>query len=286
MKIKGLIQNGCNLSPNRKPTWSSSWTSELSGFWNVRWQTLQVVLKSPGKRSKKHRKWLQPLLLLLPQKPNCSESLREYQGTVPNSKCVCFCFFVFFRKVKIHVEADGLDWPVCGGRRLQDVLTLWLRPSASGLGSGLRGTDRKWLRLMGWVWLWARQGRLRRDGFRLFSFRISLMLVCMPAGQEGRVRESKWIVRLKSDFFKFMYCSFCRRLLAWKKKWKRLHLAGYAVESLPRKEMLNLDDTSRGLRRDTRSINCQSLQPRMTDGLRRCGSPERGNGHSDFMKVK
>lgn len=40
---------------------------------------------------------------------------------------------------------------MCGGRRLQEVLTLWLRASASGLGSGLRGTDRKWLRLMGWV---------------------------------------------------------------------------------------------------------------------------------------
>lgn len=40
---------------------------------------------------------------------------------------------------------------MCGGRRLQEVLTLWLRASACGLGSGLRGTDRKWLRLMGWV---------------------------------------------------------------------------------------------------------------------------------------
>jgi hypothetical protein len=56
---------------------------------------------------------------------------------------------------------------------------------ASGLASlGLRGTDRKWLRLRGWVWLGARQGRLRRVGFRVFSFRISLMLLCMPSGQE------------------------------------------------------------------------------------------------------
>lgn len=74
----------------------------------------------------------------------------------------------------------SVNWPVCGGSRLQEVLILWVRTSTSGLGSGLRGTERKWLRLMGWVWLWARQGRLRRDGFRLFSFRISLMLVCMP----------------------------------------------------------------------------------------------------------
>lgn len=83
----------------------------------------------------------------------------------------------------------SVDWPVCGGRRLQEVLMLWLKPSASGLGSGLRGTDRKWLRLMGCVWLWARQGRLRRDGFRLFSFRISLMLVCMPENERWRTND-------------------------------------------------------------------------------------------------
>lgn len=55
------------------------------------------------------------------------------------------------------------------------------------MSSGVRGIDRKWLMFCGWVWLWARQGRLRRDGFRVFSFRISLMLVCMPGGREREI---------------------------------------------------------------------------------------------------
>lgn len=118
------------------------------------------------------------------------------------------------------MASDGRDWPVWGGRRLQEVLTLWLRPSASGLGSGLRGTDRKWLRLMGWVWLWARHGRLRRDGFRLFSFRISLMLVCMPAALEKSQRQNEGERRQSNIYFKarFIYCFIGNCLRAKKKK--------------------------------------------------------------------
>lgn len=62
---------------------------------------------------------------------------------------------------------------------VQEARILWV--SEFALYSGLRGTERKWLRLWGCVWLWAKQGRLRRDDFRLFSFNISLILVCMPA---------------------------------------------------------------------------------------------------------
>lgn len=75
----------------------------------------------------------------------------------------------------VHIKA-----PVDGGVMcVQEARTLWVLVFA--LGSGFRGTERKWLRLWGCVWLWARQGRLRRDDFRFFSFRISLILVCMPA---------------------------------------------------------------------------------------------------------